>query len=57
MFHFFKRNLRHYYVSPLDLALSSLRKKRPQTPSQKYESEKHLKVMQLRDKPAKNTNY
>ena len=49
MFHFFKRKLTYYYVSPLDRALDQFRQKRKRTQSQTSEHKKHSQIMQKRD--------
>ncbi|MEC7030626.1 MAG: CBU_0585 family protein [Pseudomonadota bacterium] len=49
MFHFFKRKLRHYYISPLDKALDTYRQNNPKTRSQQSEIRKHSAVFKNRD--------
>jgi hypothetical protein len=49
MFHFFKRKLRYYYISPLDKALDHYRKNNTKTESQQSEIRKHQAIFQKRD--------
>lgn len=50
MFHFFKRKLRRYYISPLDRTLDTFRRQTEKTLSQQYEIQKHARIARLRDK-------
>lgn len=49
MFHFLKRKLRIYFISPLDKSLDNYRKTHAKTASQKSEIAKHAKVFKQRD--------
>lgn|GEM_PF-4786759 len=49
MFHFLKRKLRYYYISPLDILLDKHRKSRIPSPSQQYEIDRHALISKYRD--------
>ena len=49
MFHFFKRKLRYYYISPLDKALDQFRQANTKTASQESEIRKHQDLFKKRD--------
>ena len=49
MFHYFKRKLIYYFVSPLDKGLDKTRQTNKRTDSQKSEYKEYQRIFRMRD--------